>query len=301
MARQTIFQEPLIYSRIAEHLSSSELIKLSYTNEEMQLMLSNITEYNFLLNNRRVDQVFLNFLINLPSRVLRKLQTPPEIGSLRMISGAILFPNIHSLDFSNNNGLSNDMIINIFSRCPNLENIDISNVSIFGNDISVPINSILLYLTKNVPGLKKLNIWGCIVSGFYLENLIDKCNQLEELYITQSTINGRITNNFLDILEHNCSKLKKLCIEKCTNITSEKLCKYLEKNKQLTYLNIAGCYDLDDFVIFTIIKYKNLEKLVITDGMFSQPAMILLSSALHNNIIVEIAEDDDNDMEDAED
>ena len=281
MSCQIIFQEPLIYSKITEYLDSYELGKLYCTNKAMQPMLSNITENNFLLNNRHANQDFLDFLIRLPP--------------------AIAFPNIHSLDFSNNNELSIETIINIFSRCPNLKKIDISNISIFQNDISIPINSILLYLSINVPNLKKLNIWGCIVSGFYLENLLDKCNKLEELYITQSTVNGRITNNFFDILELNCSKLKKLCIEKCTNITSERLCKYLEKNKKLTYLNIAGCYDLDDFVIFTIIKYKNLEKLVTTDGTFSQPAMKLLFKE-YKNIVIEIAEDsDDSDMEFTED
>jgi len=71
--------------------------------------------------------------------------------------------------------------------------------------------------------------------------------------------------------------------------------------KKLTYLNIAGCYDLDDFVIFTIIKYKNLEKLVTTDGTFSQPAMKLLFKE-YKNIVIEIAEDsDDSDMEFTED
>jgi len=281
MSDQIIFQEPLIYSRITEYLDSYELGKLYCTNKEMQLMLSNITEYNFLLNNRRANQNFLDFLIKLPP--------------------TIEFPNIHSLDFSNNNELSIETIINIFSRCPNLKNIDISNISIFEHDISVPINSILLYLAKNVPNLKKLNIWGCVVSGFYLENVLDKCNQLEELYIAQFTVIGKITNNFLDLLELNCSKIKALCIEKCANITSERLSKYLKENQKLTYLNVAGCYHLDDFVIFTIIKYKNLEKLVITDGIFSQPAMMLLFKE-HKNIVVEIAEDsDDSDMEDTED
>lgn len=280
MAHQTIFQNSLIYSKISEYLNSSGIIKLGRINKEMQPMLSNITEHNFFLNNRWTDLVFLNFLINLPD--------------------TITFPNIRTLDFSNNNKLSIEIIINIFSRCPNLENINISNLSVFENNFCIPINSILLHLSINVPNLKRLNIWGCIASGFYLENLLNKSSQLEELYITQSTIMCRITDEFLDVLNVNCPNIKSLCIEKCTNITSERLCKYLKENKKLTYLNIAGCYDLDDFVIFSIIKYKKLEKLIITDGIFSQPAMILLFKE-NKNIVVEIMEDaEDSDMEDYE-
>ena len=279
MAHQTIFQEPLIYSLIAKYLNSSELVKLCCANQEMKSMLPNITEGNFLLYNKKNNYLFLNFLRNLPN--------------------TITFPNIRSLDFSNNNQLSIEIIIDIFSRCPNLENIDISNISIFENDICIPINSILLYLAKNVPNLKRLNIWGCIISGFYLENLLNKSNQLEELYIIQTTINGRITDEFLDVLKVNCPNIKALCIERCLDITSKGLCKYLKENKNLTYLNVAGCYDLDDFVIFNIITYKKFKKLVITDGIFSKSAMMLLFQE-NKNIEVEIIDDDNSDMDDSE-
>lgn len=271
MLFSTIITQPLFYHIITEWLSTKDLQSFFFVKKEFQSMICNLSNDYLLTNN---DYSFLLFLSKLDENVV--------------------FPNIQELDFSNRTNLSVEILLNIFDRCVNLTSIDLNNISIYQNDIEIPLNSILLYLATYKRKLKKLNIWGCIASCFYVENILDKCYELEDLHITQSTINGKISNNFLEVLQYNCPKIKKLCIEKCNGINSKTLCQYLERNKKLQYLNICYCRNLDDSVISTLMNCKNIQTLVIHDSLFGHDKILLLFKN-NKNITVEVREDDEDD------
>lgn len=139
---------------------------------------------------------------------------------------------LQSLDLSKFYILNTDALWHITKYCVNLKELSVENTYLSGNET--------LYLVKNLqPKIEKLNLSILPITDGHIEALVNRCNQIKELYLNGS---GPITDTALtSIINKLRNSLTTLNLSGCRQISRSKLLE-LKSMPQLKHLKIS-CND----------------------------------------------------------
>jgi hypothetical protein len=270
----SIFLDGHIFSLLVDYLNDKEIIRLCLlTNKNFKNMLPHISNRNILFYE------YFNFIIT-----LSKLDNTTKLNS------------IVKLDFSDENNITQSVLLNLLNKCPNLKYIDLSNIQMIENEEIMSFDSIINYISLNYPNLSQCNIYGIKISINCLNNYFEKFNQLEEFSINsydinQYDINGIINDDIILRLVKLKKTLKYLCLEECSLITSKSLIPFLKDNKTIETLELRNCKGLDNSIIKPLLENNctKLSRVSIINANVNVHSIELLKSK-HNNMYIEFNE-----------
>lgn len=267
----SIFLDEHIFSLLVDYLNDKEIIRLCLlTNKNFKNMIVHICNRNILFYEN------FDFIITLSN-----LDNTDKLNS------------IVKLDFSDENNITQTILINLLNKCPNLKYIDLSNIQMIENKEILSFDLIIDYISSKYPNLKQCNIYGIKISINCLKNYFKKFNQLEEFSINAYDItshdpNGTINNNIIHRLIKFKKTLKYLCLEECSLITSNSIIPFLKDNKTIETLELRNCIGLDNAIIQPILENNctKLSRVFIMNSDISVHSIELLKSK-HNNMYIE--------------
>jgi hypothetical protein len=267
----SIFLDGHIFSLLVDYLNDKEIIKLCLlTSKNFKNMLSHICNRNILFYEN------FDFIIT-----LSKLDNKTKLNS------------IVKLDFSDENNITQNVLLNLLHKCSNLKYIDLSNIQMIENEEILSFDSIIDYISSKYPNLRQCNIYGIKISINCLKNYFDKFSQLEEFSINAYDINsydpnGIINDDIILRLVKFKKTLKYLCLEECSLITSNSIIPFLRDNKIIETLELRNCTGLDNTIIQPILENNctKLSRVFIINANISVYSIELLKSK-HNNMYIE--------------
>ena len=267
----SIFLEGHIFSLLSDYLNDKEIVKLCLlTNKNFKNMLAHICNRNILFYEN------FDFII-----ALSKLDNTTKLNS------------IVKLDFSDENNITQSILLNLLNKCPKLKYINLSNIQMIENNEIVSFDTIIDYILLNYPNLRQCNIYGIKISINCLNNYFEKFSQLEEFSINaydinQFNINGIINDDIILYLVKFKKTLKYLCLEECSLTTSKSLIPFLENNNTIETLELRNCTGLDNTIIQPILENNctKLSRVFIMNANISVHSIELLKIK-HNNMYIE--------------
>lgn len=267
----SIFLNGHLFSLLVDYLNDKEIIRLCLlSNKNLKNMIVHICNRNILFYQH------FDFIITLSN-----LDNTNKLNS------------IVKLDFSDENNITQTILLNLLNKCPNLKYIDLSNIQMVENKEIISFDSIIDYISSKYPNLRQCNIYGIKISINCLNNYFEKFNQLEEFSINAYDItsydpNGIINDDIILCLIKFKKTLKYLCLEECSLITSNSLIPFLKDNKTIETLELSNCIGLDNTIIQPILENNctKLSRVFIMNANISVHSIELLKIK-HNNMYIE--------------
>jgi len=167
------------------------------------------------------------------------------------------FPSLTTLKISNNEGVTDTVILELARHCPGLTSLDISSIPLqwgwVGNGIrrcgitDAGITEFAIHLSN----LQELNISYCEITNIGITAIARSCNSLLVLDISYNDVNDI---GITEVARH-CFKLQTFNIRECRNITDTSLTEIATHlASSLLDINVQGCNKITNAGIIALAR-----------------------------------------------